>query len=72
MRCRMELVNKPFTIAEYNKYQFDRYLSMIKAIISVFEREQVSYTGKVSYTTYSLLEKLTLQLLDRAYGNNNS
>lgn len=68
----MKLVNKPFTMPEYNKCQFNRYLTRIEAILPVYDRQQISYTGQVSYSRYCELAKLALELLERAYGNNNT
>lgn len=68
----MELVNKSFLIGEYNKCQFDRYLTKIKAIISEYSKGCITHTGQVSYSNYCELEKITLELLERAYGNNHS
>lgn len=66
----MEIVNKPFTMTEYNKSQFDKYLRRVEELKN--EVQDFSYHGRVPSRCYVKLEEITLDLLKKAYGNNHT
>jgi len=66
----MEPVNKPFTMEEYDKIQYDKYLVRIKNLKK--EGQFFSVYGLIKSGFYEQLEEITLGLLEKAYGNNNT
>lgn len=60
----MELVNKPFTMQEYEIEQSN------KLLLQITERDDTHLTRPME--AYWSLRELTIRLIHKLYGNNNS